>query len=65
MMELIKRYDVSAQLEKITKSLAELSKAIEEQNLSKEKAAAEVARVEEELANITQILSAADEPARS
>jgi len=60
MMELIKRYDVSAQLEKITKSLVDLSKAIEDQKMSKENAAAEIARIEEELANITQILSAAD-----
>ncbi len=60
MMELIKRYDVSSQLEKITMSLAELSRAIEDEKMSKEQAAAEVAKIEEELANLTQILSAAD-----
>ena len=60
MMELVKRYDVSAQLDKITKALSQLSEAVESEKLSKEQAAAEVARIEEELANITQILSAAD-----
>ncbi|NPA76712.1 MAG: hypothetical protein GXN93_03070 [Candidatus Diapherotrites archaeon] len=59
-MELMKRYDVSAQLEKITKALAQLSEAVEQDRMSKEQATAEIARLEEELAQITQLLSAAD-----
>ncbi len=59
-MELLKRYDVSSQLKEIVNSLSKLSEAVDSQKISREQASAEIARLEEELARISDILSSAD-----